>query len=340
MTTLDVEPARLPGVTLPEAPSACKLEGDWQWGRYRTPIARPALGAWGPRKWRLKEWHYTSLVTDRLFVAVGLVQLGYVANAFVYLVDRERPDVLHEYEALSMLGRHLRFAPSSVEGETRWTRRGVDLRVGWARQRWELALDVELGGARLVGNARLHAEGDALALLHDVGSARPAYTHKQVGLPASGTLRWGEASFDLSGAVAASDWTRSFAARETRWKWACFAGEIEGARVGLNLSADVYDDAQGDSQENALWRDGQVQPLGGVVFEVPRTPGVDDWRIRSRRGDEVDLTFRPLGARAQHLDLRMVRSDFVQPYGLFRGRVAGVPIDGLFGVVEDHHSVW
>ena len=113
-----------------------------------------------------------------------------------------------------------------------------------------------------------------------------------------------------------------------------------GHSLGLNLSAEVYDDANGDSLENALWVDGRVQPLGGVEFDVPPIPGVEDWHIRSREGDEVDLVFRPLGARAQHLDMKVLQSDFVQPYGTFHGHVAGHRVDDLFGVVEDHLSVW
>ncbi len=337
---------------LTDAPGACRVDGEWQWGRYRNPIRDPDLGAWGPKKLRLKEWHYTSVVTDRLFLALGLVQLGYAANAFLYLVDRRKPNVAHEYEAVSVLGRHLHFAPSSVEGRTEWSRRGAEIRMTWMDAisgpgSWEIDLDVPLGDLPLRGTFRVVAEGDALALLHDVGQSRPAYTHKQVGLEARGSVRLGDESIDLDGGLGAVDWTRSFAARETRWKWACFAGRREdGTRLGLNLSAQVYDDAQGDSRENVFWVDGIATPLGGVRFEVPRTPGVGDWHIRSKQtaasasGPQVELVFQPLGARAQHLDLKLLRSDFVQPYGVFRGHVGDVVIDDLFGVVEDHLSVW
>jgi hypothetical protein len=35
-----------------------------------------------------------------------------------------------------------------------------------------------------------------------------------------------------------------------------------GRTVALNLSADVYDDAHGDSQENAVWIDGRTFAVG------------------------------------------------------------------------------
>jgi hypothetical protein len=324
---------------LPEPPSAARVNGEWQWGRYRLPIPSPDLGTGVVRRMRLKEWHYFSVASERLFLAFGLVQLGYVANAFLYLVDRKQPTVAREYEALSVLGRHLRFAESSTKGETIWRHRDADIRVAARSGGWDARVDVVLGELPVAGG--FHVESaESLALLVDLGGGRPAYTHKSAGLRVTGSLRLGDESVDLGGGLATIDWTRSLASRETRWKWASFAGRAGGRNVGLNLSAEVYDDANGDSLENAFWLDGRVRPLGGVSFEVPREPGVGDWRIVSRVGDEVDLTFTPLGARAQHLDMKLVKSDFVQPYGLFRGKVAGVEIDQVMGVCEDHASVW
>jgi hypothetical protein len=178
-------------------------------------------------------------------------------------------------------------------------------------------------------------------MLFPLPGKRPAYTYKVAGLRARGDLRLGVERIDLIGALACADWTRSLAQRETKWRWASLAHELpDGRRFGLNLSASVYDDANGVSQENAFFLDGEPTVLGAAVFDVPRQPGVEDWTIRSRDDDSIDLRFTPLGARTQEIDLRVIRSDYVQPYGLFRGRVAGHAIDGAFGVVEDHLAVW
>lgn len=341
MSTAATE-ARADDPGLPPAPSHARVDGTFQFGRWRTPIAHPDLGRRGLQWLRLKEWHYTSVNAERVFLAFGLVQLGYVANVFLYLVDKQRPTVAHQYVALSPLGRGLDFAPSSIQGETSWRRKGAEIRVAWhgreGRGAWDVRVDVPLGERRLTGGFRVEA-ADALALLYDLGGGRPAYTHKAAGLRASGSVRFGEEAIDLASGLATLDWTRSLATRETRWKWASFAGPVDGHALGLNLSAEVYDDPTGASLENALWVDGRVQPLPGVTFDVPKLPAVDDWTIRSADGS-VDLTFRPLGARVQHLDLKVLRSDFVQPYGLFRGRVLDRAVEDVFGVVEDHLSVW
>jgi hypothetical protein len=325
--------------SLPQAPSSFRIGDQWQLGVYRTPFATAELSTRGWKRYRLKEWHYVSFTTDQWYVAVGLVQLGYVANLFSYAVDRleKRPAI--EYGALSFLGRALRFAPSSVRGTSTWRSRAASVTID-ARDGWDIELDIPLGEERLRGRAHIEAR-DSLAMLHRLGPRRVAYTHKAAGWPASGRLQLGTRPIGLDGALGASDWTRSQASRVTEWKWASLSGFVDGGTsIGLNLSAQVYDDERGHSMENALWIDGKVRRLGGVRFVVPSNPSSENWAVRSIDGDEVELEFEPLGAREERTNLGAVRTEFVQPYGHFVGRVHGYDVTGCFGVVETHLAVW
>ncbi|MCW5829088.1 MAG: DUF2804 domain-containing protein [Deltaproteobacteria bacterium] len=329
------------------APPKAKSGSGYAYGRYRQPIPLPDISAPGLMgAMRLKEWHYTSVVTGQWFFAFAVVNLGYAAKCFAYLVDRERPANAPEYSELSPMGRAVKFAPSSVSGETRWEAGRNRLVAGHGGDRWQIEVDLPLGPSRVTGSFNF-AGGDALALLHRLANGQPAYTHKAAGIAASGSIQWNGQTISLDGGVATLDWTRSVALRETAWKWCSLAGFLpDGRRIGLNLSADVYDGPGGSSQENGLWIDGRLYLLGGVEFALPGDPRREPWIIRSRSGTEVELEFLPLGTREEHLNLGVIRSDFIQPYGTFRGRlaaagdVAPVPVDGLFGVVEKHLSVW
>ena len=326
-------------LSLPAAPSSFLAGDQWQIGVYRTPFAEAELSARGWRRYRLKEWHYVSFTTDEWYVAVGLVQLGYIGNLFCYAVDRIQKRCAVEYGSLSPLGRALSLAPSSVRGTTSWKSRAATVSIA-ANDGWAVDLDIPLGAERLRGRAHIESR-DSLAMLHRLGPQRVAYTHKAAGWPASGYLELGPRPIRLDGALAASDWTRSQASRVTEWKWASLSGLLhDGTAIGLNLSADVYDDAKGHSVENALWIDGKVRPLSGVRFEMPSDPKTKRWVIRSLDTDEVDVEFEPLGAREEHRNFGLVRTDFVQPYGRFAGRVCGHDITGCFGVVEAHVSMW
>lgn len=312
-------------------------------GRYGAAIRHPDLRGPGRMgKYRLKEWHYTSLLTERLFVAFGLVQLGYVCNAFWYAVELPvggRPLKMRQGEALRPLGRGLQFAPSSVDGTTRYQADGNRIEVAWDGRGWHCTLDVALQDTRLKADFQFQP-AEALALLYQLPSGNPAYTHKEAGLPATGTLRLGEEELPATG-LATLDWTRSVAQRRTTWKWASMATLLpDGRRLGLNLSTEVYGDA-----ENALWLDGEVVPLGAVRFELPSDPARERWRIQSVADDEVELFFTPLCVRSQHVDLGLIISDFTQPFGRFEGTLrphglAPLALHEACGVVESHLSVW
>ncbi len=327
------------------------LHGQLLDGVYGTAVVDPQLPA--PR-FRLKEWHYASVVTPGWFLAFAVVQVGYVANLFAYWLDLADPQRPWQCEQLSPLGRALHFGPSSLAGQTVWQHH--DQRVAITsthgpdgRGHWLVELDLPLTRhgdrpRRLKGTLEMQG-GEALALVHRLGSGHAAYTHKECGQPCSGSLALGDRRLEVHG-LASLDWTRSHAERITRWKWASAALLLpDGRNVGLNLSAQVYDDAAGHSRENALWLQGRRFPLRGVEFEMPHHPDAQPWRIQSLVGDEVALEFRPLGARRQNLRLGLVTSKFIQPYGLFTGLVrpqghSAIRLTDAFGVVENHYAKW
>ncbi|MCO4763612.1 MAG: DUF2804 domain-containing protein [Myxococcales bacterium] len=343
---------------LPLAPRV--LVGDGRrpavaYGRYSQPIADPQIARLGRRaRARTKRWHYTSLTLPDHFVALALADLGYAAHAFVYVAPIAGGKAV-EHASLAMtqaLRPVLTLAESSIGGTSTWRRKGESIDISWRDDGWHMALDWPLEDARLTGEVRIErpAGSQCLALAHEVALGQPAYTHKEAGLRAEVELQLGDER--LAGtALATVDWTVGWMKRETRWKWAstCWTDPswtgAGGQGCGLNLSAEVYEDAAGHGLENAVWLGGKVYPLGGVRFDVPAQPDANQWHIRSMVGDEVDLTFTPHGARMEKLHLGLVVSDFVQPYGVFSGVLrppggAEQRIDGAFGVVEDHLSRW
>lgn len=336
-----------------QTPDFARSADSYSFGVYRRAIANPnvcASGCLAPL--RLKEWHYVSVSTPRHFFACAIVRLGYAAKMFAYLVDREHPDRTVEASTLHPLSLGVRFASSSIAGRTVWHKGNRSLQIEYVQNPtpgWNLDVNLELGSVVLQG--QLHIEdAEALALLYKLPTGNPAYTHKAAGLFLRGKLTANGQPIELTDAMAGIDWTRSVALRQTRWLWSALQGVTpQRQRVGLNLSALVYDDENGNSQENALWVDGKVYPLGGVQFVLPKDPRKQPWRIHSRSGGtkEVDLLFTPLGTREEHVHLGLIKSDFIQPYGTYQGTVcptdSGIPslsVGGLFGVVETHESVW
>ncbi|KAJ0397222.1 hypothetical protein P43SY_005240 [Pythium insidiosum] len=363
----------------------------YAFGRWKEPIRDLRFhydADWKQRLQNLfvnKFWHYISVDTPQYFVGAAVVKLGYVNDAFVYVVDK----TTSEFEKFEFTGRlpgdlGMSFAPSSIDDKTctsfspLGSSEFIKFCFDSASDEWVMTSNVTMTGANhgakrpFVADLRLRRE-EALTVLFPVGNdtMRPAYVHKGAGAAVRGSFRLGSApAVDTAKvrALGGIDWTRSMALRCTRWNWVStsFRGRVtttstvsgestveEDAAVGINLSKQVYD-INGESQENAIWINGKVFVLRGVDFEVPKhAPVSQPWRVRSMAavsGDAIDLTFTPSGgSREDHTHLVVAESDFVQPYGAFRGRVTfhvdaetrvDVDVDNAFGVVEDHYAVW
>ena len=98
------------------------------------------------------------------------------------------------------------------------------------------------------------------------------------------------------------------------------------------------------SRENVVWIDGQPHPLDARTrFEFDWTDVMAPWRMATLDGT-VRLRFEPLAAHNEHLDVKVLRSHFVQPVGHFIGEidVAGrtYVIDRMPGVSEDQDILW
>jgi hypothetical protein len=89
--------------------------------------------------------------------------------------------------------------------------------------------------------------------------------------------------------------------------------------------------------ECAAFVGGEVRPLGEPRITYANGRPGDPWTLE---GEGTSLTFEPAAVHAQRTNLLVVRSRFLQPVGVFRGRIAGVDVDGLPGVVEDQDVVW
>jgi hypothetical protein len=295
-------------------------------------------GRWarGPL-WRfahLKRWHYVSIAGPRVIAAFAIVDVGYVANAFAYLFDREA----HKLRAdLGLLGPPRIAAEVSERpgagARSTFARAGAVLRIERRGDFWEIF-------ARAPGGLLVEAQLDAaaapptLCAIQEIEGGLANCTHKTSCLPARGVAEAGGARFDLAGHAGALDHTVGLLARETRWRWA----SAQSHELGFNLSSGFM-----GGLENVVWHRGRLHPVGAadIVFDAATSDGA--WRVRTQDG-AIDLTFRPEGERRQDQDLVLASSRYVQPFGSFHGsvRVDGraLPVRDLPGVTEDHVARW
>jgi len=331
------------------------LVGAWLARRRGSPIERKA------RALALKRWHYTSVVSDRILFGCAVVDVGYVGNAFAYVVDRVTGRK-HEYSTLTPGAAGILIASNSVDGTTsiRFPGFGAlalhnDSRTGLRR------IEASLEGSKRSGRPPLEA---SIAIRDDGASPPPIvcvdepephtclYTHKVYALEAEGRVVAGDLgdAFDRTTGLAGLDYNVGYRPRETYWNWAAAAGRsAAGVRLGFNLTAHRRPDEDmnsrgDDAGDCGLWLDGERVKLEHVVFEYDRADLMSEWRIRDDEG-LVDLRFSPAGERAEDVNAGLVVSRFHQPYGTFRGRLrsrSGTShlLEDVYGVVEQHFARW
>lgn len=399
-------PAQGSAITCRQYPSLCNLElspgealspsdgafpvGRWKAGSASLDAIHTHKGAVA-RLFQLKQWAFMSVASQHHFLCITPVQFGYIEDLYVYLADRHTGTKLFEYQWRLPLGSllglgTLEISPTSTSGCTSHRGWGENrLSICFADEKWFIDVDVTSGGKTLKARVQVHKDPEALILWYPLGgectevngtascvSHQPGYVHKEAGMRATGTYSLDLEETHLEQGVAVFDWTKSFAQRETRWRWvslACAACTVQvtdgesstyltSKRVGLSLSKLVYDVVDGDigaySTENVMWVDGLVAPIHmDIHVHVPvGAEGTDQWTVRGSGGGwKVNLTFTPHGLREDHTGHKQlgILSQFQQPYGTFEGSLEGpwsngtvykVVIEDEYGIVESHWAIW
>jgi hypothetical protein len=222
-----------------------------------------------------------------------------------------------------------------------------DVRIGFLRQRFWAVCEpgravverttLGRGGVSMEGSrARVSAGAVEIDLVVDEENgvetrhADEVWTRKQAGVPVRGRVAVEGRTYDLD-CLGAVDETRGRHRRHTTWQWSTGGGRsTDGARIGWNLVTGVNDEPTGS--ERCVWIDGVPREVGPVSF-------ADDLSSVSF-SEGGSLAFSAWGAREDHTNLLLLRSDYRQPFGTFSGALpGGVSLAEGYGVME-WHDVW
>ena len=131
------------------------------------------------------------------------------------------------------------------------------------------------------------------------------------------------------------DESAGYHARRTNWEWSAGVGvTVDGAPVTWNLVRGVHDAET--MSERTVWVDGEATEVPPVNFatDLDELWGADGSRLH----------FDQEAVRARSDQFGIVSSDYVQPFGRFRGTLpGGVELsthDYAFGVMERHSARW
>lgn len=314
--------------------------------------AGEGIPGWLQWQLRRKRWHYTLVTTDEVLICQAVVDGGFVGQGFMYVVDLYEQRVVAQAQLPGLPGVQARinnrpgpghrsvFRGPGAEFELRRDEHGDayrwDCRLHPLRQRHRRGLTLE---------ATIHprVSAPALTVISPVAQTGVVnVTQKWAGLPVEGRLRAGSRTYRLDGGLAGLDYTQGILARRTSWRWAQGMGRLsDGRKVGLNLVAGFNDDRE-DTNENALWLEDRLIPLGRAQFEFDRYNPDRFWTVSTDDG-VVEGYFEPYHVYREQRNWKVLDTHFLQPAGRFEMRLK---VDGrvrevtLFGVVEDQDVRW
>ncbi len=245
----------------------------------------------------------------------------------------------------------------------RWTYVGVygpevmlcaaRVRIGGVPQAFWAVLDVPSGALadRTTFTPGLVAVGDGHLAVHGRGVAidlalRPAGAPVEVTSPHGEGYIWTRKDpIHAVGAVEAGgrrhevdafgliDASAGYHARETAWQWSAGVGTAsDGRRVAWNLVAGLHDAPA--VSERWVWTVGEAHEVGPVTF-------LGDLDGVAFAEEHAALGFGAVAERARREDLRLVMSDYRQPFGTFSGTLpGGITLADGWGVMERHEARW
>ena len=288
---------------------------------------------------RHKRWVYVAMATDRLYVAVAVVKLGYAANAFVYVYDANERRMLTRR---SWLGPPTAARVGDTAGDgchARFRAKGAFIAVERSR-RSEYAVLAEVPGVSL--HAALDAGGapPAIGAVAEVAPGCFDATEKRALLAVSGSVRIDDEELVLDGGVGGYDFTSGLLARRTLWRWGFALGRLEG---GAPFALNVVEGFVGEA-ECAAWVGKELVGLREGHFVYDRARPEAPWRVTTADG-AADLTMTPGALHEERRDLFVMRSRLIQPCGAWSGTI-GLPgraplrIERALGVTEDQDVTW
>jgi hypothetical protein len=318
------------------------IEGTWSGAIADASFAR-LTGEWGrgffDKRLVEKRWAAMFVATPDVMLSFAIVDAGYLSSGILCVFDRgSRRTLIDSHPVLPPLLATITDEPND------------GMRATLAGPR--LSARFERSGGRILGTARWGNAAVDLSL--DARAAPPPmtaisrfgvglfnYTQKLAGIPAEGEIAVGNARYAVRGEPAGLDFTHGYLPRDTAWRWAFCCSRQGGRLVAFNLSEGFLRSGGG---ENVVWVDGAPCSVGRVHFDFEPSAPLAPWRIASEDGT-LDLTFQPEGYRAQNVDLKLISSRYLQPFGVFSGQVttlAGerVELDSVPGVTEDHSARW
>lgn len=315
-------------------------------GYARKPVIQSNLKGHFMRK---KKWNYWCVYGDDLLFSATISNLDYATVCFVYVLDYETQRFFEKSITLPPIGKKVQLAEHVLD--TAFCNHS-EMKIQFlhdGNNTTHMTVTIpDFDGDLLHADLNIsHPQDDeSLNVVIPWNRQTFQFTAKHHTLPTDGYVKIGDKryNFEQRDSYAVLDYGRGVWPREATWNWAMASQRCRNHRIGLNFGGQ-WTDGTGMT-ENAFFFDGKMIKIHeDVIFEYNEEDYMQNWTIKTKFSDDVNLTFQPFFERISETDAKLVSSSVNQIFGYFNGYVrfqdgTSLPIRQMLGASEVHKAKW
>ncbi len=288
-------------------------------------------------KWRIKEWDYYLVLSDKFAGAFTISDDGYIGLQSVSLLEFGDNPYEHTETVLNTfpLGK-LGLPSSSDEGITSYedTRLQMNFEVTEGARHITCHLENFWNGKPFNCDITLaQPKMDTMVIATPWDKEKHFYYNQKINcMRASGYMEYDGVRYEFNPKTdfGTLDWGRGVWTYDNTWNWGSGNCDIDGNAFGFNIGYGFGNTTA--ATENVLFYNGKVHKLDDITFHIPESSYTDPWKFTSSDG-RFEMDFVPVIDRAACLDYKVIVSDQHQVFG----RLSGTAIldDGTKVEVKD-----
>ncbi len=274
-------------------------------------------------KWRIKEWDYYLILSDRFGVAFTISDDGYIGLQSASFLCFDDTSWEHTETVLNAfpMGK-LNLPQNSDAGITEFKNKRLHMRftAGNGTRRIQCVFRNFHEGKSFKCDISLQQpDMDSLVIATPWDQKHAFYYNQKINcMRASGTVILGDQhySFHPASDFGTLDWGRGVWTYDNTWFWGSGNTNINGNAFGFNIGYGFGNTSA--ATENVLFYNGKAHKLSDVTFHIPKSSYLDPWKFTSSDG-RFEMDFLPILDRAANLDFKVIVSDQHQVFGKMSG---------------------
>ncbi|MCZ2356971.1 MAG: DUF2804 domain-containing protein [Bacteroidia bacterium] len=283
---------------------------------------------WRVRYFKRKSWIFMGVQTAEYLLGFAIADAGYIGTAFTYCYDVQNNQYWEE-KITRPWAFGAKFDPN--------------LKTSWKLANWNIehsqgGLRFQFLGKKIQLSIVVPELGTGVSIIAPAFPNPFHFTWKNMLLPAFVELQTPLGKHTFEGNYAAIDFSKGYPPPRTFWNWASCTGTTQfQQKIAINLVSDFN-----NGLENVIWFGDNLYSTGQAIFHYRKPLQKSKWHIHSL-DNCVSLDFQPLEARSESINLGLIKSQFMQPFGRFSGNIQfpnSHEFFSGFGVTEEHLAIW